>query len=134
MTSGQQSAILKNNPEGYITDILGDSTTAIQLNAEDTQLKFIDLPAFRPKQPLFTIETYQSFDTINHTVTDTQLPNFPVDDGVEQYVILKYYERDFQTVGEKVWIKYTGKPNIPLMPQYTLLDEDLYGIWIRDLV
>ena len=147
MRSGKQAISLKDNPEGYITDIMEDSIKATKSNTGDVQFKFINLPDIGTiifnlellnmtgtKHPRFTIETYQSFDTINQTITDTQLPAFPVDDGVEEYVTLTYYRRNFQLAGEKVRIKYKGKPNIPLMPQHTLQDGNLHGIRIRGLV
>ena len=138
MRSGKQAISLKDNPEGYITDIMEDSIKDTKSNTGDIQLKFIKLPDIGTiifnlellnmtgtKHPQFTIETYQSFDTINQTITDTQLPAFPVDDGVEEYVTLTYYRRNFQLAGEKVRIKYKGKPNIPLMPQEICMEFKL---------
>ena len=128
MKSEQQPVILKDNPEGYITDILEDSITFTKSNADYIQLKFIDLPDIGtitfsmellnmagPKHPQLFIETRMSVDTLNHTITDTQLPAIPVAHQIEKYVTLKYYYGNLRMVGRNVRIKYNGKPNIHVM-------------------
>ena len=134
MKFGQQRIILKDNPEGYITNNLEDNIAANKLKAEDRELKFIDLPDIGtitfiiellnmtgPNHPTFTIAT--RIDTMNYTITDTQLPAIPMSHLIEQYVTLKYSMRSFQMVGGKVRIKYKGKPyihvHVPLTPVLT---------------
>ena len=115
---------LKENMEGYITDaMVTNNQTSNETDAGDVAVKMSYVPDIATitfdmelvnmsdsQNSRFIIDTAmtKSILDVHHTITNRQW-TFSAERQTDQYFRLRYKHRPFQTVGEQVRIRYTGK-------------------------
>ena len=120
----QQYFDLKENMEGYITDAMatniqpsnkqdaGDIAVEMSFIPDIATITFdVELVNMTGSQhSRFIIDTAMTplILDVHHTITNRQW-TFSAERQTDQYFRLRYKDRPFQTVGEQVRIRYTGK-------------------------